>query len=166
MSDTVTVTTTGGYTVNVYETLDTININGTTDKVIIVPASTDNLTVTVPNAQLVNPAALLEAYIEGTVNADEVLIRHNTLRQETLFIANSSICSAEASATANTLFNITKNNTVVGNVVFLQGQSIGVLGFSNNIFLYGDVFRLVSPHVPDITLSNITFSFYLKPTIS
>lgn len=99
----------------------------------------------------------------GTPSASQKLLRH-------IFVANTlfysdfsqSFAVADVAATAETVFNVYKNATLVGTITFAVSGTTGTLstdtgsGSSTVSFAPGDTMTIVAPASPDSTLADIS----------
>ena len=73
------------------------------------------------------------------------------------FLTGAAVATA---ATVATAFNIQRNNTNVGMMVFTASAATATFTMSSaTVFTAGDVLTVVAPATPDATLANLAWTF-------
>ena len=108
---------------------------------------------------------ILSAWKNGLPGSLERVVAHSfpTLTGLTLPAgATNSSVEAETAATAETDFDLTKNDISIGTVRFaISGTVATFVGISEETFVAGDRLELIAPSSADATLAEVYFTFYL-----
>jgi hypothetical protein len=76
--------------------------------------------------------------------------------------ATNSSCEAETAATAETNFDVTKNDSSIGTIRWaISGTVATFVGFSEETFVGGDRIEITAPGSVDATLAEIYFTMFL-----
>ena len=99
----------------------------------------------------------LDKFIAGAPAASQIVYERIFAINITLPAGlTGSLGKAGNAATASTMFNIQKNGTTVGTMVFGASATVPSFTFTSAItFNAGDVLSVVAPATPDATLANI-----------
>lgn len=110
------------------------------------------------------PKRMISAFLNGTYEASEVLLRYTNAVEFTLPAAlTGAQFSAGIVSTASSVFSIRKNGTQVGTITFAVGQVVPTVTFTSDVvFAVGDILSLIAPGSPDATLADISLSFVGK----
>jgi len=97
----------------------------------------------------------------GTAATNQVVQRYVFARTVTFPVGlGGSQGSAGIDATASTTFNIQKNGTDVGTMVFAASAKMATFAMpAATAFMTGDVLTVVAPPTPDLTLANLAWTF-------
>jgi len=103
---------------------------------------------------------MIRAHKNGTPTASEVLTRFYVNRATSLPSgAAGSGAKALVAATASTTFNIQKNGSTVGTIVFAAAGTAATVTISSSVSLaVGDLVTIVAPASPDATLANLAIA--------
>ena len=99
--------------------------------------------------------------VTGAATANQLVQRYVFARTVTFPVGlGGSQGSAGIVATASTTFNIQKNGTVVGSMVFAASATTATFAMpAATAFMTGDVLTVVAPPTPDLTLANLAWTF-------
>ena len=97
----------------------------------------------------------------GTTSANQVVQRYVFAGTVTFPVGLAgSQGTAEVAAAASTTYDIEKNGTNVGTMVFAASATTATFAMpSATIFMTGDVLTVVAPAIPDATLANLAWTF-------
>ena len=117
-------------------------------------------TYTVTGAGQATTTVVNGTFVNGKPGASQVLQRY-VFAQTVAFATGlpGSQGTAVAAATASTTFNIQKNGSNVGMMVFATSSVTATFAMvSTTSFAPGDVLTLVAPALPDATLANLAWT--------
>ena len=123
-------------------------------------ASVPDYTYTVTGAGQATTTVVNGTFVNGKPAASQVLQRY-VFAQTVAFATGlpGSQGTAGAAATASTTFNIQKNGSNVGMMVFATSSVTATFAMvSTTSFAPGDVLTLVAPALPDATLANLAWT--------
>ncbi len=123
-------------------------------------ASVPDYTYTVTGAGQATTTVVNGTFVNGKPGASQVLQRY-VFAQTVAFATGlpGSQGTAGAAATASTTFNIQKNGSNVGMMVFATSSVTATFAMvSTTSFAPGDVLTLVAPALPDATLANLAWT--------
>ena len=109
---------------------------------------------------------VLSAWKNGVPGISERVLAHSfpfNIGTMTLAAgATNSSCEAETAATAETNFDVTKNDSSIGTIRWaISGTVATFVGFSEETFVGGDRIEITAPGSADATLAEIYFTLFL-----
>ena len=111
----------------------------------------------------------LGGFVVGTPLAGEEIFQFTVTRLFELAAGFSpAMALAKNVATADTVFTVYQNSTVIGTMTFLAGVAnaqFATVASTTYTFNPGDVFSIYAPSTPDATLANFSFTFNTFGTV-
>ena len=153
-----TLTFAPGANIGLFQGADRTVQRGDILGIVAVDASTiAGLLINVVVDASVNDELNLVASSASAVVASEVY-RHAVAHPFNINVSASSFVAAQVDSSRPTGFNVRKNGTVVGSVVFPAGSNDGVLTMQTNSFAVGDIFTLDAQASSSLAGYSLNFS--------
>lgn len=133
------------------------------NETVILTDSTTDAIVTVVEPGPMGPIASLPWEITlpvmGLVIPDEYMLRYDVPDDITILPDKCfGSCNPGNTATANATFRVYRNETLIGTVTFIAGNTEAVVSFSNNSLNSRDILHIYGPSDQDLTLANLSIT--------